>query len=55
MVEWIGKANQKVAILSADKLYLYLLYSETFCEAQGQGRAKGRPRKVTQRSFIDGG
>ena len=30
MVEWIGKANQKVAILSADKLYLYLLYVETF-------------------------
>ena len=29
-----------------------LLY---YCEAQGKGRAKGRPRKVTQRSFIDGG
>ena len=26
-----------------------------FCEAQGKGRAKGRPRKVTQRSFMDGG
>ena len=26
-----------------------------YCEAQGKGRAKGRPRKVTQRSFIDGG
>ena len=25
-----------------------------YCEAQGKGRAKGRPRKVTQRSFIDG-
>ena len=25
------------------------------CEAQGKGRAKGRPRKVTQWSFIDGG
>ena len=25
------------------------------CEAQGKGRAKDRPRKVTQRSFIDGG
>ena len=23
------------------------------CEAQGKGRAKGRLRKVTQRSFID--
>ena len=26
-----------------------------FCEAQGKGRAKGRPRKVTIRSFMDGG
>ena len=26
-----------------------------YCEAQGKGRAKGRPRKVTQRTFIDGG
>ena len=25
----------------------------SFCEAQGKGRAKGRPRKVTERSFID--
>ena len=23
------------------------------CEAQGKGRAKGQPRKVTKRSFID--
>ena len=28
---------------------------ELYCEAQGKGRAKGRPRKVPQRSFIDGG
>ena len=26
-----------------------------YCEAQGKGRAKGRPRKVTQRSFMDCG
>ena len=26
-----------------------------FCEAQGKGRARGGPIKVTQRSFIDGG
>ena len=26
-----------------------------FCEAQGKGRAKGGPRKVTKGSFIDGG
>ena len=25
------------------------------CEAKGKGRAKGRPRNVTQRAFIDGG
>ena len=31
------------------------LNTATNCEAQGKGRAKGRPRKVTQRSFIDGG
>ena len=27
----------------------------TYCEAQGKGRARGGPRKVTQRSFMDGG
>ena len=25
---------------------------QTFCEAQGKGRARGRPKNVTQRSFI---
>ena len=25
------------------------------CEAQGKGRARGAPRKVDQRPFIDGG
>ena len=34
------------------KLYNFCLRN---CEAQGKGRARGRPRKVTQRSFIDGG
>ena len=33
----------------------YLLKCRYYCEAQGKGRAKGRPRKVTQRSFLDGG
>ena len=27
----------------------------TNCEAQGKGRARGGPRKVTERSFMDGG
>ena len=34
---------------------LHIKGSTNFCEAQGKGRAKGRPRKVTQRSFIDSG
>ena len=25
------------------------------CEAQGKGRARGGPRKVTERLFMDGG
>ena len=36
-------------------LTLNLPWIVRYCEAQGKGRAKGRPRKVTQRSFIDGG
>ena len=35
-------------------IYLYC-FDSLFCEAQGKGRAKGGPRKVTQRSFMDGG
>ena len=34
---------------------MFLLGHQNNCEAQGKGRSKGRPRKVTQRSFIDGG
>ena len=29
--------------------------SKIYCDAQGKGRGKGCLRKVTQRSFIDGG
>ena len=32
-----------------------ILRKSYFCEAQGKGRARGGPRKVTQRSFMDGG
>ena len=32
-----------------------LVSDDNFCEAQGKGRAKGGPRKVTQRTFMDGG
>ena len=42
-----------------EPIFLVTLYFTTFntvnCEAQGKGRAKGGPRKVTQRSFMDGG
>ena len=40
------------------KNFKYILFKTTifnFCEAQGKGRARGGPRKVTQRSFMDGG
>ena len=40
--------------LSKNSKDTYYIQSQ-YCEAQGNGRAKGRPRKVTQRSFIDGG
>ena len=43
---------------SAGRLFKTLRFpvqNPEYCEAQGKGRAKGRPRKVTQRSFIDGG
>ena len=38
-------------------LPLSMIYPQLkeFCEAQGKGRAKGRPRKVIQWSFMDGG
>ena len=35
--------------------YCIAVEDYTYCEAQGKGRAKGRPRKVTKRSFMDGG
>ena len=36
-------------------VYLDTIGKNNDCEAQGKGRAKGQPRKVNQRSFIDGG
>ena len=36
-------------------LSIFIVVQMFNCEAQGKGRATGRPRKVTQRSFIDGG
>ena len=40
--------------LNDGSLLGYIFFGQIyFCEAQGKGRAKGRPRKVTQRSFID--
>ena len=42
-------------MLCSELILLISASSINFCEAQGKGRAKGRPRKVTQRSFKDGG
>ena len=51
-----GIENQiKVLLLFLKIIKGFLILSIKCCEAQGKGRAKGRPRKVTQRSFIDGG
>ena len=36
---------------NSQRLYLLSIY----CEAQGKGRARGGPRKVTERSFMDCG
>ena len=47
------RASQRPALPHqrwAGDLHCYVL---SFCKAQGKGRAKGRPRKVTKRSFID--
>ena len=40
-----------------DKLKIFIIRFGllNFCEAQGKGRAKGGPRKITQRSFMNGG
>ena len=40
-----------VLVVTAGKIPTKIYY----CEAQGKGRARGGPRKVTERSFIDGG
>ena len=55
-LQWVGSREQ----VSSKFIILLLLLPISkiklqYCEAQGKGRAKGQPRKVTQRSFIDGG
>ena len=48
VIKYIFRQSQK----SPDKSFTFSnLYHN--CEAQGKGRARGRPRMVTQRSFID--
>ena len=49
------KENKTIQIIINFVLLILLckIHSLNFCEAQGKGRAKGRPRKVTKRSFID--
>ena len=41
--------------LIVKQLKIKVILDSVNCEAQGKGRARGRPKKVTQRSFIDGG
>ena len=45
----------KVIICARSEYFAEVFKCLNSCEAQGKGRARGRPRKVTQRSFIDGG
>merc|ERR1711952_581685 len=52
MVLFIMRCSNAIAYKAEVRI---ICYNRDFCEAQGKGRAKGRPRKVTQRSFIDGG
>ena len=49
MLDWIGMHWLPIHLCDGR------VFTNSICEAQGKGRAKGRPRKVTQRSFIDGG
>ena len=35
--------------------HLFMFLTLFYCEAQGKGRARGGPRKVTEMSFMDGG
>ena len=52
-------STRLISTCSAPHTYTHTYTCSTsvlqFCEAKGKGRAKGWPRKVTQRSFMDGG
>ena len=50
-----GAMSATVEAASQSEVSTIIFFLTFNCEAQGKGRAKGRPRKVTQRSFIDGG
>ena len=54
MANMDNTTSSMTAYHNAYDLYRYEEISH-YCEAQGKGRAKGPTRKVTQRSFIDGG
>ena len=48
----MGQENWGTNILFKNSHVIYEC-SLNNCEAQGKGRARGGPRKVTERSFID--
>ena len=54
----VGHLRVTIGYLRSTMGYLRVLkigHLKVFCEAQGKGRARDGPRKVTQRSFMDGG
>ena len=52
-IKLLGRGHRlRVLLVQVDVKVWFWFY---YCEAQGKGRARGGPRKVTQRSFIDGG
>ena len=53
---WKLKDRRKGVGSEVDSRYIQSkIIKLLYCEAQGKGRARGGPRKVTQRSFMDGG
>ena len=54
--EDLQEISLDILLAHKDDVICKVLYNQfAFCEAQGKGRARGGPRKVTQRSFMDGG
>ena len=52
---YVGEDRSQTKTPNSSINHVFIMYILSYCEAQGKGRARGRPRKVTQRSFMDGG